>query len=186
MEVKKLFSGIKSAGIDAISVALNEELGSTTDVPVIDGKRYYPGIMVKDNKDKVFSTLSPILKKLGLVDYDMKPGTGANFVNAKQGEKIGWHVDFPLYTPEELKDGFDMKSREISFTLVISLVDENRFVTITTVDNSIETKYQLSKGEMLIIPAGLVHMLEEVPENVESEFLCVFCSRDVVSAEPAV
>ena len=58
--------------------------------------RGYPGFTLK-NATHILDKLATFIDQAGFdITYDYSFGTGVNFVNAKDGEKVGLHIDLSL------------------------------------------------------------------------------------------
>jgi len=133
--------------------------------------RGYPGFTLQNAR--------PVLEKLATFitqaefneTYDYSFGTGVNFINAQEGEKIGQHIDKPLY---ELDNNYKIKSeyesRYCSLTVIACIGGNNNLVVD---DDNIE----ISTGDVIVLKGFTAHEMKPVISGTFYLLSAFFCTN---------
>lgn len=145
--------------------------------------RYYPGFSISDNS-QILNVLQPFAKSASIAngwnqDFDLSFGTGVNFFNAAVGEKLGRHIDKPLYELDEnyqVKPEFD--NRYCSKTVIACLSSEysGGLIQIFTDEEKFD-EIRLDVGDVLVINGLTPHQLAEVKSGVFYALCAFFCAN---------
>lgn len=133
--------------------------------------RGYPGFILQ-NATSVLDKLATFIKQAEFTEpYDYSFGTGVNFINAQQGEKIGQHIDKPLY---ELDSNYQIKpeyeNRYCSVTVIACIGGEN---TLSVENNNI----QVSTGDVIVLKGFTAHEMKPVTSGTFYLLSGFFCTN---------
>jgi hypothetical protein len=132
--------------------------------------RGYPGFTLKNAK--------PVLDKLATfisqaefdIDYDYGLGTGVNFINAQDGEKVGLHIDKPLYELDEnynVKPGFENR---VCAVTVLGVISGNNVMYIE------ETGIPVYPGNVIVLKGFTPHEMKTVISDTFYLLSAFYCS----------
>lgn len=133
--------------------------------------RGYPGFTLK-NATPILDKLSTFITQAEFTEpYDYGFGTGVNFINAQQGEKIGQHIDKPLYELDEnykVKTEFD--NRYCSLTVIACIGGQH---DLSIDDNNI----QVSTGDVIVLKGFTAHEMKPVISGTFYLLSAFFCTN---------
>ena len=133
--------------------------------------RGYPGFILQ-NATSVLDKLATFIKQAEFTEpYDYSFGTGVNFINAQQGEKIGQHIDKPLY---ELDSNYQVKpeyeNRYCSLTVIACIGGNNN---LSVDDDNIE----VSTGDVIVLKGFTAHEMKPVISGTFYLLSAFFCTN---------
>lgn len=133
--------------------------------------RGYPGFTLQ-NATSVLDKLATFIKQAEFTEpYDYSFGTGVNFINAEQGEKIRQHIDKPLY---ELDSNYKVKpefeNRYCSLTVIACIGGQNN---LSVDDDNIE----VSTGDVIVLKGFTAHEIKPVISGTFYLLSGFFCTN---------
>ena len=133
--------------------------------------RGYPGFTLQ-NATSVLDKLTTFITQAEFTElYDYNFGTGVNFINAQQGEKISQHIDKPLY---ELDENYKVKSefenRYCSVTVIACIGGQH---TLSVENNNI----QVSTGDVIVLKGFTAHEMKPVTSGTFYLLSAFFCTN---------
>lgn len=132
--------------------------------------RSYPGFTLK-NATNILDKLATFIDQAEFdIDYDYSFGTGVNFVNAQDGEKVGLHIDRPLY---ELDENYQVKpefENRVCAVTVLAAIGGNNVIYVE------ETGIPMSPGDVIVLKGFTPHEMKTVISDTFYLLSAFYCS----------
>lgn len=134
--------------------------------------RGYPGFTLQNAK-LVLEKLATFITQAEFTEsYDYSFGTGVNFINAQEGERIGQHIDKPLY---ELDNNYKIKpefeNRYCAMSVLACIGGKNN---LGIEDDIIE----VSTGDVIVLKGFTAHEMKPVTLDTFYLLSAFYCSEN--------
>jgi len=133
--------------------------------------RGYPGFTLQ-NSTSILEKLATFITQAEFTEsYAYGFGTGVNFINAQEGERIGQHIDKPLYELDEnykVKPEFD--NRYCSLTVIACIGGKNN---LSVDDDNIE----VSTGDVIVLKGFTSHEMKPITSGTFYLLSGFFCTN---------
>lgn len=167
----KLFKNVLTTSECEDFIELGKSQYGSLNPDQIYPNRGYPGFTLQ-NSTLVLDKLATFIAQTDFnITYDFGKGTGVNFINAGQGEKIGPHIDKPLYELDEsykVKLGFE--NRYCAGTVLACIGGENEMVIEG--DSIIMTP-----GDVIVLKGFTAHEMKPIVSDTFYLLSAFYCSE---------
>jgi hypothetical protein len=132
--------------------------------------RGYPGFTLKNSKHVLDKLATFITQSEFNINYDYSFGTGVNFINAQDGEKIELHIDRPLY---EMDQNYNIKpefENRVCAVTVLAAISGNNVMYIE------ETGVLMYPGDVIVLKGFTPHKMKTVISDTFYLLSAFYCS----------